>query len=249
MLGLRDAADKERETNANLLAQHNGTPVVFGQLLQLQHVKTGKVRGPLATMRSGRRTRCAACAQYLAMVPKAAAELETANTLVALNVEPGTSSLFHVCAPRDCASWEPHCSPGAQIAPRFKVRSAGQRVAVGDSVLLVAAKSGLALHVSDAAFDGDECRAELNGSSTSARTGFRVSPYADYRAAGDECVLGGDLVRLWHAESEGALVLDPPRGGAPGAVYVRSVRASGARCSRTRYRTRAVRAGCRVVRP
>jgi hypothetical protein len=152
--------------------------------------------------------------QHVAMVPKSVAALDSESTLVTLAPALGPACLF-------------------RVLPRFKLRSLGQRVAAGDKVVLVAAKSGLALHVSGPSFGPPECAAEVSGSS-SGRTGFGVQLYADHDAGGGgDCVLGGDLVRLWHAEADGALVLDPPRAAAAGAapatsVYVRAVRAAAA---------------------
>lgn len=42
--GLRDAAEKEVAVNEALVAALRGTPVLYGQCVQLQHVKSGKVR-------------------------------------------------------------------------------------------------------------------------------------------------------------------------------------------------------------
>lgn len=97
--------------------------------------------------------------------------------------------------------------------------------------------SGLALHVSDAAH-GDECGEELkfgslhevNASST-ARAGFKVAVFADHGTKGDS-IHGGGYVRMWHAEAEGALALNPvfnaentSTGGADasGPVHVRCI--------------------------
>ncbi len=82
--------------------------------------------------------------------------------------------------------------------------------------MLLNSKSGLALHVSDVPYTDEgssedakfsTVQREVNASATE-RAGFRVSVYADFGTRTD-CVFGGGFVRLWHAEAEGALALNP----------------------------------------
>ncbi len=100
-----------------------------------------------------------------------------------------------------------------RVLPRFKHRSEGQRVVVGDQCTLHSAKAGLSLHVSERAFDDGGEALEVNASGTLS-TGLRLAPFSDYHPRSGECVMGGDCLRLYHAEVEGPLTLDPRGTGA-----------------------------------
>lgn len=102
-----------------------------------------------------------------------------------------------------------NASPGCyfRISPRFKLRLEGEPVSTGDHVCLVSPKAGVSLHVSDAQYSGSDTRHEVNGS-LALTTGFKVSPYAEYNPALDDCLKGGDFMRVFHAESEAALTYE-----------------------------------------
>ena len=106
---------------------------------------------------------------------------------------------------------------GEQVLPRFKLRSEGQQVAMGDEVQLCALKSGHYLHASRRAYEGAPWLHEVCGSAVVGEVEWtlRVHAYADFDAGARACVLGGDLVRFWHAEAEAALVVDTRSGGLP----------------------------------
>lgn len=119
------------------------------------------------------------------MVTKSVATVEKSCALVALRSNPSPGCYF-------------------RIVPRYKLRSEGERVGAGDHCCLVSPKAGLSLHVSDAQYSGSDTRHEVNGS-LALKTGFKVSPYAEYNPALDDCIKGGDFLRLFHAESEAAV--------------------------------------------
>jgi Inositol 1,4,5-trisphosphate/ryanodine receptor len=72
---LREAAEAEAASNAATEANLNGTPVFYGQSVQLRHVKSSKL---------------------LAMITKSVAHLETACTLVALRTNASVAGLFTI---------------------------------------------------------------------------------------------------------------------------------------------------------
>lgn len=127
--------------------------------------------------------------KLLAVVPKSVSLLEPASALVTLRASGSAECLFIV-------------------RPRFKLRQEGDRVAAGDCVVLVSARTAQALHVSAGQLDAAGTLREVSASAVS-RAGLRVVPYAEQTDALGSIVHGGDMVRLWHAEAEGALALDP----------------------------------------
>lgn len=126
---------KEIEANAAIVDHMNGLPILYGQVIQLLHVKSSK---------------------YFTMVNKSLAELEKSCTMVALRSHAGPACYFQVnilsgtprAAARNptvkaAAAVDTCCGCAAsQIMPRFKLRSEGEKVVVGDHCLLVSPKSG-----------------------------------------------------------------------------------------------------------
>lgn len=105
--------------------------------------------------------------KLLCVVKKSVAALDKSCSLVGLRGRNGTACFF-------------------RVLPRFKHRCEGQRVVVGDQCTLVAAKTGLAVHLSERTFEDAPGAREVNAGTLS--TALRLAPFSDYHPRGGLCI-------------------------------------------------------------
>jgi hypothetical protein len=87
------------------------------------------------------------------------------------------------------------------VTPRFKVRSEGEPVHIGDQIVLESKRYNLYLHVSIHNISDESVKIEVNASSET--SGWRVIPYCAYVLNDHLYLKAGDAVRLFHEEAEG----------------------------------------------
>lgn len=84
-----------------------------------------------------------------------------------------------------------------KIMPQFKVRYEGEKVRVGDAIVLVHLKSNLVMSISDYMYPNTTSY-EVNLSGT--QTGWQVEHYSPYLADQRACLLGSDVIRIFHQD-------------------------------------------------
>lgn len=140
--------------------------------------------------------------RFMATTKRLQAELENANLKILLDRD-GSKDCYY------------------KILPRYKVRNEGEKIRIGDQIVLVNSKTQTFVHRCDKPFP--DTNYEVNGGQY--MTGWTVQQYASYNPNGDIVLNGGDTVRLFHKEVEGYLssdiTADPNKEGS--SVYLKLV--------------------------
>ncbi|CAF1108028.1 unnamed protein product [Rotaria sordida] len=101
-----------------------------------------------------------------------------------------------------------------QIEPYYKLRAKGERVVVGDKVVLMPYSGGQPLHVSELELPdhpgSKECCSVINLHTVNShlQTSWKIVLFMSCREATNEVLKSGDIVRLFHAEQEKFLTCD-----------------------------------------
>ncbi|CAF1170496.1 unnamed protein product [Adineta ricciae] len=100
-----------------------------------------------------------------------------------------------------------------QIEPYYKLRAKGERVVVGDKVVLMPYSGGQPLHVSELELPDHPGSKEINCYSfnlvnSHIQTSWKIVLFVSCHEATNEVLKSGDIVRLFHAEQEKFLTCD-----------------------------------------
>ncbi|CAF1314468.1 unnamed protein product [Adineta steineri] len=100
-----------------------------------------------------------------------------------------------------------------QIEPYYKLRAKGERVVVGDKVVLMPYSGGQPLHVSELELPDHPGSKEINCYSfnivnSHIQTSWKIVLFVSGHEATNEVLKSGDIVRLYHAEQEKFLTCD-----------------------------------------
>ncbi|TGZ74450.1 hypothetical protein CRM22_000929 [Opisthorchis felineus] len=105
------------------------------------------------------------------------------------------------------------------IQPLYKHRQAGDPVVAGDRVLLTSVRTGHVLNVSIVHPPNQEYQVEVNGMLMSS-VGWHAMLYLNYCHNMRDVLKGGDVIRMFHAETERFLTCDEYQGEAQ--VFLRT---------------------------
>ena len=119
---------------------------------------------------------------FLSVRADEAAEVERNALRMALLPEPDNSCYF-------------------SVLPRFKVRILGEKVFDGDVIVFNHTETAKNMHLSERRYASEAHELEVNGDDIV--TGWKLSQFAAFTADADKIVSVGDVVRLFHQESEG----------------------------------------------
>ncbi|GAA48211.1 inositol 1 4 5-triphosphate receptor type 1 [Clonorchis sinensis] len=97
------------------------------------------------------------------------------------------------------------------IQPLYKHRQAGDPVVAGDRVLLTSVRTGHVLNVSIVRQPNQEYEVEVNGMLVS-NVGWHTMLYLNYSQNMRDVLKGGDVIRMFHAETERFLTCDEYQG-------------------------------------
>ncbi|KAL6077190.1 Inositol 1,4,5-trisphosphate receptor type 1, variant 2 [Balamuthia mandrillaris] len=158
----------ERAENMAEYKRMAGTPIHYGQCVQLLHAKSNK---------------------FVTVTVKKIAEVEKHCLRVLLDDEGNDGSWF-------------------TIAPRFKMRSEGEKVNMGDQVLLYSKRYSLFLHSSPHPIVKDSLRRREVNAATE-KDSWRVIPFAPYEPDSEQFLKAGDIVRLFHKEADSYVTNEP----------------------------------------
>lgn len=174
---LRKLMESERKANATEMKRVSGRDLLYGQAIQILHVKSNKFLSV---------ARYVICSIFILF--SESAELQKDCMKLVLDEHGSTSSYFHVM-------------------PYYRFKREGEKVRYGDQIRLWNRKYNQYLHASSSLSSEFVPVREANMSTASQNISWRLKLYSPYIANKDMRFLlkAGDVVRIYHRELESYL--------------------------------------------